>query len=104
MPDFDTEETEDVDIITMAPEGAPPGAQFKVGYAPKSRTLYIDGELHPLGAYSAILQASKEHVPYVSLGAVSALFPEEWIKQACQHDLTRLRIIDGIGRALRGTA
>jgi hypothetical protein len=104
MPDFDFDYEEDVDIITMAPENAPPGTSFKVGFAPKSRTVYLNGDLHPLGAATALLVAASEHVPYISLGAMSALYPEEWLREACQGDWRRLQIIDGICRSLRGTA
>lgn len=101
---FDFDETEDVNILTLTLEGAPPGAQFKVGYAPKSRALYLKGDLHPLGEASALLQAAKEYVPYISIGAISALFPEDWLRQACQGDQNRMRIIHAIGQAVRGTA
>lgn len=104
MSDFDTEETEDVEVITMKMEGTPPGETFRVGFAPKSRNIFLEGNLHPLGAASALLQAAKEDVPYISLGAVSALFPEMWLRQACQGDTYRQSVITGICKALRGTA
>lgn len=100
MPDFDFDYEEEVEISELRFANFPP---FHIGFAPASRTMYLEGNIHPLGAFSAIMAAAKQNVPYISLGALSALFPELWLRAECMHDPTRLALIDNICRSVRGT-
>lgn len=95
MSDFEIDDgTEDIQWFDL-------GMGREVAVAEQSGTVYVSGELHPVGAYSALLLAAKDDVPYASRGAVSAYFPVDWIRGACLHDPDRLRILDNLERIAR---
>ncbi len=93
MDDYDTDNTEDVDLHEVRVGGAP---AMTVGIAPKSGAVYLRGDLHPLGSASALLAAARHGVPYIALSAVEVLYPSDWLKGECLHDADRLRVIANI--------
>lgn len=98
---YEVDETEEsVDVIEIQYGG------HKVGLAgvSESGVVYLSGDLHPVGAFGALMLAAKEHVPYISTSSVNALFPSDWIRGACLHDADRLRVIGNLERYARGSA
>lgn len=98
--DYDVDESEEsVDVFEIQHKG------HKVGLAgvSESGVVFLSGELHPLGAASALLEAFKEKVPYISTSAVNALFPVDWLRGACLHDADRLRVLNNLERFARGS-
>lgn len=55
--------------------------------------VFLAGDIHPLGSFSAMMRASQQDVPYVAVSAVEVLFPADWLAGECLADLDRLRII-----------
>ena len=95
---FDTDETEDLDLMEVRAGDKP------VGWAGITRPdgrVYLGGDIHPLGSALAMLKAAKEHVPYVAVSAVRVMFPAEWLRAECMHDADRLRIIDNLSSWVR---
>jgi hypothetical protein len=90
--DFDTEETEDLQFHEVRVGDYP---ATTVGVS-ESGVIFLRGDLHPLGAFAALMKAAQQHIPYASNGAISALFPADWLKAECLHDLDRLRAIDNL--------
>lgn len=91
------EDSESVDVIEIQHSG------HKVGLAgvSESGVVYLSGDLHPYGASGALLQAAKEHVPYISTSSVNALFPVDWLRGACLHDADRLRVLGNLEKFAR---
>jgi hypothetical protein len=97
--DFETEESrEDVELHEVRAGDAP---AMTIGVAQQTRHIFIRGDLHPLGSATALLTAAAQHVPYIQLNAVNVLFPLEWLRGECQHDMDRLRIIANIEAFVR---
>lgn len=96
--DYEVDDTEDLDLI-----GVKVGDQqvATVGVVKGTGMVYIPGDVHPLGSYSALFKAAREHVPYVAVSAVSVLFPATWLRGECLADADRLRIIDNFERIAR---
>jgi hypothetical protein len=67
-----------------------------VGVARESGTLYLRGDLHPLGSATALLTAAARHVPYIAVSAVEVLYPSDWLRGECMGDLDRMRIITNL--------
>lgn len=101
--DYDIEEdSEDVDVFELQMQG---GMKVGlVGVAPASGTVYLGGDLHPLGAFPALMKAAKEQVPYISTSSVNALYPALWLRGECLHDADRLRVIDNLEKLARESA
>ena len=96
---FDTDETEDLQIVEIKGSGVPPG--LHAGVTP-SGDVFLRGDLHPLGSASALIAAAKAHVPYVAISAVQVLFPADWLRGECLHDADRLRVIANMEALVRG--
>lgn len=90
---MDVDETEDVDILEVQVQGQ---RATRIGIARASGTVYLNGDLHPLGSFSALMIAAREHVPYTSVSAIDAMYPSEWLRAQCLHDRDRLRIIGNL--------
>lgn len=97
--DYEVDETEDLDLIEIKV-----GDQkvATVGIVKNTGMVYLPGDIHCLGSYTALFKAAKEHVPYVAVSAVSVLFPSSWLRGECLHDPDRQRIIDNFERLARG--
>lgn len=96
--DYNVDESEEnVDVIEIQHKGHKVGL---VGVS-ESGVVYLSGDLHPLGAFPALMTAAKEHVPYISTSAINALFPADWLRAACLHDADRLRVIDNLEKFAR---
>lgn len=98
MTDYDTDETEDLNIIEINGGLAPVYAGVTT-----SGDVYLRGDIHPLGSASALIAAAAQHVPYVAITAVQVLFPSNWLRGECLHDMDRLRIIGNMEQMVRGT-
>ncbi|MDP4076232.1 hypothetical protein [Acidovorax sp. A1169] len=96
--DYDTDETEDLHFIELQAPGAPTLYAGVTG----SGMVYLRGDLHPLGAATALIKAAREHIPYAAISAVNVLFPADWLRGECLHDGDRLRVIDNMERMVRG--
>jgi hypothetical protein len=96
--DYDTDMDEDLDLVELQVGGMKAAT---VGIVKNTGMVYIGGDLHPLGSFAALMLAAKEHVPYVALSAISVLFPAEWIRAACLHDVDRQRVIDNLEKHAR---
>lgn len=96
--DFDSDEEEGLALFDLKVGENTVGTY---GVGEKSGDIYVSGELHPLGAYSALLQAAKEHVPYVAVSAVHVLYPLDWLRAECMHDQDRLRVFNNLEREIR---
>lgn len=92
------EDTEEVHVFELQVGGQKVGL---VGVAPASGHVFVSGDLHPEGAFSALMRAAKEYVPYISTSSVNALFPSDWIKGQCLHDRDRLMIVDNLEKLAR---
>lgn len=99
MSDYDYDETEDVDLVEIRMGDNRVG---HAGIAKASGMVYVSGEIHPLGAATALIKAAKEHVPYIAVSAVEVLYPADWLRGECLHDPDRLRIINNLERFTRG--
>ena len=98
MSDFEVDESEEnVDVIEIVHKGHPVG----LAGVSESGVVYLSGELHPVGAFAALMLAAKEHVPYISTSSVNALFPVDWLRAACLHDADRLRVLGNLERFAR---
>lgn len=89
---------EEVDVVNVMI------GENKVGTAGicrESGTVYLGGDLHPLGSFAAIMKAYKEDIPYISTGAVNAMFPSDWLRGECLADPERLRVIGNLEKFLR---
>ncbi len=93
---MEVEETEDLTIIEI--NGGP--APVYAGVT-GSGEVYLRGDIHPLGSASALLAAAAQHVPYVAITAVQVLFPADWLRGECLHDMDRLRIIGNLEQMVR---
>lgn len=91
-PDFDTDETEDVSLHEVRVGGT---LVHHIGIS-ESGTVYIKGDLHPLGSHSALLKAAAQHVPYIAVSAVEVLYPSDWLRAECAGDMDRQRVITNI--------
>lgn len=87
------ESEEDVDLFTV---NAGSAVAMTVGVARDSGTVYVRGDLHPLGSATALLTAAAQHVPYIAVSAVEVLYPSEWLRAECMGDLDRMRVITNI--------
>lgn len=84
---------EDVDLIEVRAGDAP---AMTIGIACETGTVFIKGDLHPLGSATALLTAAAQHVPYIALSAVEVLYPSDWLRAECMGDMDRQRIITNI--------
>lgn len=102
MEDYGVEETEGVEIheLKLAATGEKVGA---VGITDDGH-VYLNGDFHPQGSFTALLNARLANVPYVPLSAVYVLFPAEWLIAECLHDADRIRAIHEAVRVARGAA
>lgn len=93
------EDIEDVDVIEIQHGGV----KVALAGVSASGVVFLSGDIHPLGAFPALMRAAKEHVPYISTGSVNALFPADWLRAACLHDADRLRVIGNMERFVRSS-
>ena len=93
---MEVEETEDLNIIEINGGPAPVYAGVTT-----SGDVYLRGDIHPLGSASALIAAAAQHVPYVAISAVQVLFPADWLRGECLHDMDRLRIIGNMEQIVR---
>jgi len=98
--DYDTDESEDVDVIEIQMAGRRVGL---AGFARGSGTVYLTGDLHPMGAFPALMAAAKQQVPYMSTTSINALFPSDWLRAECLADTDRLRVIANLEEFVRGS-
>lgn len=96
---YDVEEFEDLNLIEIRV------GENKVSHAGISASgdVYLQGDIHPLGSATALLTAAKHHIPYVSVSAVEVLYPADWLKAECLHDLDRLRVITNLEKVARSS-
>lgn len=95
----DVDETEDLDLMEIRV------GEQRVSWAGITRPggdVYLQGDIHPLGSATALIKAAKDHVPYVAVSAVQVLYPSEWLRAECLHDMDRLRVIGNLERFVRG--
>lgn len=96
---MDTEEIEDLNIVEIQGGPGPVYAGVTNG-----GEVYLQGDIHPLGSASALIAAAAQHVPYVAISAVRVLFPADWLRAECLHDMDRLRIIGNAEAIVRRAA
>lgn len=99
MTDYDFDETEDVDLLEIR---VGENRVSHAGIARASGTVYLQGDIHPIGSASALLAAAKNHIPYIAVSAVEVLFPADWLRSECLHDVDRLRVITNAEQFVRG--
>lgn len=99
MSDFDFDEEEDVDLMEVR---IGENRVSHAGIARGSGTVYLQGDLHPLGSATALLAAAKNHVPYIAVSAVEVLFPVDWLRGECLGDQDRQRILRNLEAFVRG--
>lgn len=94
---YDVDDSEDLSLMEIKV-----GDQ-RVSHAGVSESglIYLQGDLHPLGSATALIKAAKEHIPYVAVTAVEVLFPADWLRGECLHDLDRLRVITNLENVAR---
>lgn len=95
----DVDEAEDLDLMEVKV------GERRVSWAGITRPggdVYLQGDLHPLGSATALIKAAKDHVPYVAVSAVQVLYPSEWLRAECLHDMDRLRVIGQLESFVRG--
>lgn len=97
--DFDVDEAEDVDLMQIK---IGENKVTEAGIARASGIVYLNGDIHPKGAFASLMLACKQHIPYVYTSAVSALFPSDWLRAECLHDADRLRVISNLENFIRG--
>lgn len=97
---FETEETEDVQIVGIVMDDRP---ICDAGIT-ASGVVYLRGDIHPLGSEKALALAAVLHVPHIAVNAVSVLFPADWLRGECMADPDRIRIIDNQEALVRRTA
>ena len=83
---------EDVYLFEIQHEGA------EVGLAgvSDSGVVYLSGDLHVNGRFAALLAAPKAQVSYIATPSGEVLFPAEWLRCQCLHDVDRLHVIDNL--------
>ena len=87
--DYDVDETEGLNLMEFQVNGQ--GVQW-AGVS-DSGTVYLQGDIHPLGSQSALFKAYNEQIPYIAVSAVRVLFPADWLAGECLGDMDRQRII-----------
>lgn len=97
--DYGVDESEDCDVMEIKIGENKVGL---AGFARGSGTIYLGGDLHPLGSFAALMRAAQQHVPYMSTSAVNALFPSDWLRAECMADADRLRVIGNLEAFVRG--
>ncbi len=97
---YETEDSEEVDIIEIWMGEQRVGL---AGIARASGHVFLGGDLHPLGAFPALMLAAKQQVPYMSTSSVNCLFPSDWLRAECLADPERLRVIDNLEKFIRGS-
>lgn len=95
---MEVEDSEDLVILEIKGHRIQPGMHAGIS---ASGLVYLPGDIHPLGSASALLTAAKQQVPYVAVSAVQVLFPSDWLKGECAHDLDRLRVIGNMEELVR---
>lgn len=85
---METEASEDLNIVEIQGGPSPLYAGVTDG-----GEVFLQGDIHPLGSASALIAAAAQHVPYVAISAVRVLYPSDWLRAECLHDMDRLRII-----------
>lgn len=95
---YDTEETEDAHIFEVMVQGSK-ATTFAI--APLSGTVYLNGDIHPLGAASALIRAASLNIPYIAPSAICALYPSEWLRAEAMGDTDRQRLITNLERLAR---
>lgn len=93
-----TEAEEDVDLTEVRAGDAP---AMTIGVGAQTGDIFVRGDLHPLGSATALLTAAAQHIPYIALSAVEVLFPLDWLKGECLHDVDRLRVLVNIESFVR---
>ena len=96
---MDTEEAEDLNIVEIQGGPSPLYAGVTDG-----GEVFLQGDIHPLGSATALITAAAQHVPYVAISAVQVLFPADWLRGECLHDMDRLRIIGNMEQMVRRAA
>lgn len=95
---MEAEASEDLIILAIKGAGIQPGLHAGIS---ESGDVYLPGDIHPLGSASALLTAARMHVPYVAVSAVQVLFPAEWLRAECLHDMDRQRVITNMENLVR---
>lgn len=95
---MEVEESEEIIILAIKGAGIQPGLHAGIS---ESGDVYLPGDIHPLGSASALLTAARHHVPYVAVSAVQVLYPSDWLRAECMHDMDRLRVIGNMEELVR---
>lgn len=92
---MEVEDSEDLDLISIQLSDITRrnGVEVQTAGISASGLVYLRGDIHPMGSYPAMARAAAQQVPYVAVSAVEVLFPAEWLRAECLHDLDRLRVI-----------
>lgn len=92
---MEVEDSEDLDLISIQLSDITRrnGVEVQTAGISASGLVYLRGDIHPMGSYPAMARAAAQQVPYVAVSAVEALFPAEWLRAECMHDVDRLRVI-----------
>lgn len=77
------------------------GVEVQTAGISASGLVYLRGDIHPLGSYTAMGRAAAQQVPYVAVTAVEVLFPSDWLRGECLHDMDRLRVIGAAEELVR---
>lgn len=92
---MEVEDSEDLDLISIQLSDITRrnGVEVQTAGISASGLVYLRGDIHPMGSYPAMARAAAQQVPYVAVSAVEVLFPAEWLRAECLHDMDRLRVI-----------
>lgn len=99
MSNYESDFSEEDVTLTGVQMGNQPA--MTIGVGDQTGTIFVKGDIHPLGSASALLTAAAQHIPYIALSAVEVLYPLDWLKGECAHDMDRQRVLFNIEQFVR---
>ena len=97
MDDLVTQDVGEAQLFEIAT----PGGSITYAMGDGGR-IFLNGDIHPLGAPQAIAEALHEDVEWVQVGAVGSYFPLEWLLAKCDSSPERILILGTLERFIRG--
>lgn len=95
---FESDDDEDVSLIEIQVKGQ----KVATAGVSASGTVFLNGEIHPMGSASALVTAAVHQVPYIEVSAVEVLYPADWLRSECMAHPDIRRIIDNAEAFVRG--
>lgn len=95
---FESDDDEDVSLIEIQVKGQ----KVATAGVSASGTVFLNGEIHPMGSASALVTAAVHQVPYIEVSAVEVLYPADWLRAECLAHPDLIRIINNAEAFVRG--